>query len=171
MIPRVAVAALAVASLALPVAAAAAVPACPAEVKEARALLTTKTASAKKVAQPPRAQAAARGQEIQAPRGQDTQAPRGQDTQAPRGQDTQAPRGQDTQAPRGQDTQAPRGQDTQAPRGQDIQAPRNAAQGRATALSNARRLVSEAEAACKDADTERAASNARAALELLRYLP
>jgi hypothetical protein len=185
-----------------------AAPLCPPEVKEARDLLTAKTATAQKV---PRSQAAARGQETQAPRqqvaqaprgqetqaprgqetqaprgqetqaprgqetqaprGQETQAPRGQETQAPRGQETQAPRGQETQAPRGQETQAPRGQETQAPRGQETQAPRNAAKGRATTLTNARRLVNEAEAACKDADNARASSNARAAIELLRYLP
>jgi hypothetical protein len=79
-------------------------------------------------------------------------------------------RGQDTQAPRGQDTQAPRGQDTQAPRGQDTQAPRNVAKGRANALANARRLVNEAETACRDADAQRALANAHAALELLKYV-
>jgi hypothetical protein len=145
-----------------------AAPVCPPEVKEARDLLTAKTATAQKV---PRSQAAARSQETQAPREQVVQAPRGQETQAPRGQETQAPRGQETQAPRGQETQAPRGQETQAPRGQETQAPRNAAKGRATTLTNARRLVNEAEAACKDADNARASSNARAAIELLRYLP
>jgi hypothetical protein len=129
-----------------------AAPVCPPEVKEARDLLTAKTATAQKV---PRSQAAARSQE----------------TQAPREQVVQAPRGQETQAPRGQETQAPRGQETQAPRGQETQAPRNAAKGRATTLTNARRLVNEAEAACKDADNARASSNARAAIELLRYLP
>jgi hypothetical protein len=83
----------------------------------------------------------------------------------------QAPRGQDVQAPRGQDVQAPRGQDIQAPRGQDVQAPRNVAKGRAAAVANARRLVNEAEAACKDADDQRAMANARAAIELLKYVP
>ena len=63
-------------------------------------------------------------------------------------------------------------QDTQAPRGQqDIQAPRNVAKGRAAALANARKLVNEAKVACKDADGPRAAANARAALELLKYVP
>ena len=104
-----------------------AAPICPAEVKEARELLTAKAA----VAQRPKSQAGARGQ----------------------------------------DTQAPREQDTQAPRGQDTQAPRNLAKGRAAALANARRLVNEAEFACKDADSARATSNARAAIELLKYLP
>jgi len=104
-----------------------AAPICPAEVKEARELLTAKAA----VAQRPKSQAGARGQE--------------------------------TQAPREQEIQAPRGQETQAPRGQEAQAPRNAVKGRAAAL--------EAEAACKDADSARATSNARAAIELLKYLP
>jgi hypothetical protein len=80
-------------------------------------------------------------------------------------------RGQATQAPREQEIQAPRSQETQAPRGQEDQAPRNAAKGRAAALANARKLMSEAEAACKDADSARATSNARAAIELLKYLP
>jgi hypothetical protein len=150
---------------------------CPPEVKEAKALLTAKAATAGKATQPPKSQAAARGQDIQAPRGQDTQAPRGQDIQAPRGQDTQAPRGQDTQAPRGQDVQAPRTKDhpepptEPLPRGQDVQAPRNVGKGRAAALTNARKLVAEAETACKDADSERALANAHAAIELLKYVP
>jgi len=55
--------------------------------------------------------------------------------------------------------------------GQETQAPRNVAKGRAAALTNARRLVNEAEVACKDADSARATSNARAAIELLKYLP
>jgi hypothetical protein len=118
---------------------------CPPEVKEVRDLLTAKAATASTVR--PKSQASARGQ------------------------DTQAPHGQEIQAPRGQDVQAPRGQDIQAPRGQETEAPRNVAKGRSTALINARRLVNEAEAACKDNDSERAASNARAARELLRYLP
>jgi hypothetical protein len=49
--------------------------------------------------------------------------------------------------------------------------PRNVAKGRSVALANARRLVNEAEVACKDADGQRAASNAHAAMELLKYLP
>jgi hypothetical protein len=75
------------------------------------------------------------------------------------------------QAPRGQDVQAPRGQDVQAPRSQDVQAPRNSAKGRTNALANARRMVNEAETACKDGDGERALANARAAMELLKYVP
>ncbi len=78
-------------------------------------------------------------------------------------------------AVRQQDIQAPRAstQDVQAPRSstQDVQAPRNVAKGRATALTNARKLVAEAETACKDADGERALANAHAALELLKYVP
>ena len=142
---------------------------CPPKVQEAKALLTAKTATGAKATQPSKSQAAAHGQDVQAPRGQDTvQAPRGQDTvQAPRGQDTQAPRGQDVQAPRTKDLPEP----PPEPRGQDVQAPRNVAKGRATALTNARKLVAEAETACKDADTQRALANAHAALELLKYVP
>jgi hypothetical protein len=109
---------------------------CPPEVKEARELLTAKTATTK-TTQPPRSQVAARGQDVQAPRGQDVQAP----------------------------------QDVQALRGQDVQAPRNVGKGRAAALANALKLVVEAETACKDADGQRAAANARAAMELLKYVP
>jgi len=130
-------------SFSTPAIASAASPLCPPEVKEAGDLLTAKTAIAAKMITPSKSQAGARGQ-------QDIQAPRGQ-------QDIQAPRGQ-------QDIQAPRGQ-------QDIQAPRNVAKGRAAALANARRLVNEAKLACKDADDQRAAANARAALELLKYVP
>jgi hypothetical protein len=57
------------------------------------------------------------------------------------------------------------------PRGQDVDAPRNVAKGRANALANARRLVNEAEAACKDADARRALANAQAAMALLKYVP
>jgi hypothetical protein len=146
----------ALASLAGPAIGAAA-PVCPPEVKEASDLLKAKAA----VAQRPRSQAGARGQETQAPRGQETQAPRGQETQAPRGQETQAPRSKDHPEP-------PTGP---VPHREDAQAPRNVAKGRASALANARRLVGEAELACKDGDTARAASNARAAMELLKYLP
>jgi hypothetical protein len=134
---------LALTSLVVPALAAAA-PACPPEVKEAADLWKTKSAVARK----PRTQASARAQEMQAPRGQET---------------SQAPRAQDVQAPRGQES-------SQAPRAQDMQLPRNAAKGRANALANARRLVNEAQAACKDADDVRAGSNARAALELLKYV-
>ena len=134
-----------VASLSL-AAVASAAPPCPPEVKEARDLLTTKITSAKAV-QPAKPLAGARAQDVQ------------------------TARGQDPQAPRDKDVQAPRGQDPQAPRGQDVQAPRNMAKGRATALANARRLVTEAETSCRDADEQRAAANARAAIELLKFLP
>jgi hypothetical protein len=193
-------AAIAIVSFSTPVLASAAPP-CPPEVTQARELLTTKTAKSAKVTQPSKSLAAARGQELQAPRGQELQAPRGQELQAPRGQELQAPRGQelqaprgqelqaprgqelqaprrtdhpnppDTDVPRGQELQAPRGQELQAPRGQELQAPRNVAKGRAAALSNARKLVTDAETACKDADGQRALANARAAMELLKYLP
>src|ERR1051325_9538962 len=53
---------------------------CPAEVAQAKQMLTQKTSTAA-----PRSLAGSR---------MDTQAPRGQDVQAPRGQNTQAPRGQ-----------------------------------------------------------------------------
>src|SRR5229473_4886755 len=89
---------------------------CPAEVTQAKDMLSKKTASVKPDdIQAPRSLAGARQNEAQqAPRGnQNVQAPRGnQDVQAPRGnQDVQAPRGnQNVQAPRGnQDVQAPRG--------------------------------------------------------------
>ncbi len=132
---------------------------CPPEVAEAKAMLAKATAAAKKPLarakepQAPRELAAAKPQDVQAPRGQDVQAPRGQDVQAPRGQDVQAPRGQDVQAPRGQDVQAPRAKQ------QDVQAPR---------LTNARKLVREAEAACKKGDMALSASKAKAAMELLK---
>ena len=50
---------------------------CPPEVKEARALLTAKTAPATKATQPSKFQAAARGQDEQAPRGTTAKAARG----------------------------------------------------------------------------------------------
>jgi hypothetical protein len=64
------------------------------------------------------------------------------------------------QAPKGQEVQAPRGQEVQAPRGkQEIQAPR---------LNDARKLVREAEAACKKGDMALSASKANEAIELLK---
>jgi len=116
---------------------------CPPEVAEAKAMLTKATAAAKK--------ATARGQEVQAPR--QLAAAKGQEVQAPRGQDVQAPKQQEVQAPRGKQ------QDVQAPRGQDIQAPK---------LTNARKLVREAEAACKKGDMALSAGKAKEAMELLR---
>ena len=121
---------------------------CPAEVAQAKDMLSKKMASVKPGdVQAPRSLAGARSsdatqaprgsQEVQAPRGkQEVQAPRSlagarssDATQAPRGsQEVQAPRGkQEVQAPRGsQEVQAPRGkQEVQAPRGsQEVQAPR-----------------------------------------------
>ena len=140
---------------------------CPSEVAEAKSMLSKATAAAKKMTargqetQAPRQLAGAKPQDVQAPRGQEIQAPKQQDVQAPRGkqQDVQAPRGQDVQAPKQQDVQAPRGQDVQAPRAQETQAPR---------LTNARKLVREAEAACKKGDMALSASKAKEAMELLK---
>jgi hypothetical protein len=154
--------AIAIVSLSAPTITSAAPP-CPPEVKEARELLTAKTATAAKVTRPPKSQAGARGQ--------DAQTARGQDAQTARGQDAQTARGQDAQTARGQDAQTARGQDAQTARGQDVQAPRNAAKGRAAAFANARKLVTAAETSCRDADDQRASANARAAMELLKYLP
>jgi len=156
---------------------------CPAEVAQAKDMLTKRTASVKPDdIQAPRSLAGARSNEsVQAPRGnQDVQAPRGnQDVQAPRGnQDVQAPRGnQNVQAPRGnQDVQAPRGnQNVQAPRGnQDVQAPRSGAGSTTTAqaprgdMSKATALVNEAEAACKAGNMKLATDKAKAAIAILK---
>jgi hypothetical protein len=129
---------------------------CPAEVTQAKDMLSKKTASVKpEDIQAPRSLAGARSNEaVQAPRGnQDVQAPRGnQNIQAPRGnQDVQAPRGnQDVQAPRsgaGSTTTA------QAPRGD---------------MTKAASLVKEAEAACKTGNMKVAADKAKAALAILK---
>src|SRR5574342_720514 len=87
---------------------------CPAEVAQAKDLLSKKTAMVKPDdIQAPRSLAGARSNEsVQSPRGnQDVQSPRGnQDVQSPRGnQNIQSPRGnQDVQSPRGnQDVQSP----------------------------------------------------------------
>jgi hypothetical protein len=141
---------------------------CPPEVAEAKTLLGRAAAGKRTTArgqetQAPRQLAGGKQQDVQAPRGQDVQAPKQQETQAPRGkqQDVQAPRGQDVQAPKQQETQAPRDkqQDVQAPRGQDVQAPR---------LGDARKLVREAEAACKKGDMALSAGKAKEAIELLK---
>jgi hypothetical protein len=161
---------LAIAALSFAVVASAATP-CPPEVKEAGDLLKTKTTSVKTASQPGKVLAGARGQDPQTARGQDPQTARGQDPQTARGQDKQAARGQDPQTARGQDPQTARGQDPQTARGQDPQAPRNVGKGWQTALANARRLVAEAETSCRDGDDRRASANARAAMELLKYLP
>ncbi|HEX9419885.1 MAG TPA: hypothetical protein VGA81_12585 [Methylomirabilota bacterium] len=147
---------------------------CPAEVAQAKDMLTKRTASVKPDdIQAPRSLAGARSNEsVQAPRGN-------QDVQAPRGnQDVQAPRGnQNVQAPRGnQDVQAPRGnQNVQAPRGnQDVQAPRSGAGSTTTAqaprgdMSKATALVNEAEAACKAGNMKLATDKAKAAIAILK---
>jgi len=171
---------------------------CPAEVTQAKAMLSKKTASVKPGdVQAPRSLAGARSsdatqaprgsQEVQAPRGkQEVQAPRSlagarssDATQAPRGsQEVQAPRGkQEVQAPRGsQEVQAPRGkQEVQAPRGsQEVQAPRTAAGSATTAqaprgdMTKAASLVKEAEAACKSGNMALATDKAKAALAILK---
>ncbi|HEV8532277.1 MAG TPA: hypothetical protein VGT00_12725 [Methylomirabilota bacterium] len=151
---------------------------CPAEVTQAKDMLSKKTASVKPdEIQAPRSLAGARQNEAQ-------QAPRGnQNLQAPRGnQDVQAPRSlagarQDIEAPRGnQDLQAPRGnQNVQAPRGnQDLQAPRTSTGATATAqapradMTKAASLVKEAEAACKVGNMTLASDKAKAALAILK---
>jgi hypothetical protein len=176
---------------------------CPAELSEAKAMLTKATAASKSTtaSQPPRQLAGAKAQDIQAPRtgsqdiqaprtgSQDIQAPRtgSQDIQAPRtgSQDIQAPRtgSQDIQAPRtgSQDIQAPRtgSQDIQAPRtgSQDIQAPRTGSQDiqaprsdkdQAARVSKARKLIGEADAACKKGDMALSANKANEAKGLLK---
>jgi hypothetical protein len=105
---------------------------CPAEVAQAKDMLTKKTAAAKADNdQVPRSLAGARQDVAQAPReNQNVQAPReNQNVQAPReNQNVQAPReNQNVQAPReNQNVQAPReNQNVQAPReNQNVQAPR-----------------------------------------------
>ena len=132
---------------------------CPTEVSQAQAML-------KKVS---------KAQDVQAPR---SLAGSRQDIQAPRaGQDVQAPRsGQDIQAPRSlagsrQDVQAPRaGQDIQAPRaGQDVQAPRSLAGAKSSSsVSDATKLVRDAEAACKAGNMDSAKSKAVEAMGLMK---
>ena len=154
---------------------------CPAELSQAKSMFGKATAASSKAAAKPSPQlAGARTQDIQAPRtgSQDIQAPRtgSQDIQAPRtgSQDIQAPRtgSQDIQAPRtgSQDIQAPRtgSQDIQAPRtgSQDIQAPRSA--DNKARLDKARKLISDAEAACKKGDMALSTSKATEAMALLK---
>src|SRR5262245_5067556 len=113
---------------------------CPAEVAQAKEMLSKKqiASTSSQDVQAPRSLAGARSNDsVQSPRGnQDVQSPRGnQDVQAPRSlagarsnENVQSPRGnQDVQSPRGnQNIQSPRGnQDVQSPRGnQDVQSPR-----------------------------------------------
>ena len=115
---------------------------CPPEVAQAKAMLQ-KAAAAQKTR-------TAKSQEVQAPRS----------LAASKSQEVQAPRGQEVQAPRGQEVQAPRGQEVQAPKGQEVQAPRS--------LTNVRRLVSEAEMACKKGNMELASKKANEAMDLLK---
>lgn len=154
---------------------------CPAELAQAKSMLNKAAASAKTGTTAPRQLAGARSQDVQAPRtgSQDVQAPRtgSQDVQAPRtgAQDVQAPRtgSQDIQAPRtgAQDVQAPRtgSQDVQAPRtgSQDVQAPRGQDQ-QAARLGTARKLIGEAEAACRKGDMATSSSKAKEALAQLK---
>src|ERR1044071_1500184 len=149
---------------------------CPAEVAQAKAMLSKKQVASinSQDVQAPRSLAGARSNEnVQSPRGnQDLQSPRGnQDVQAPRSlagarsnenvqsprgnQDLQSPRGnQDVQSPRGnQDVQSPRGnQNVQSPRGnQDVQSPRSGSG--TTASSQAPRAdISKAASLVKDAE-------------------
>ena len=138
---------------------------CPAEVTQAKDMLSKKTASVKPDdIQAPRSLAGARSNEgVQSPRGN-------QDVQSPRGnQDVQSPRGnQDVQSPRGNQT-------VQSPRGnQDIQSPRSGAGCATTAqaargdMTKAASLVKEAEAACKSGNMTVAADKAKAALAILK---
>jgi hypothetical protein len=127
---------------------------CPAELSQAKTMLGKATAASSKTAataQAPRQLAGAKAQDIQAPRAQDVQAPRGQDVQAPRAQDIQAPR---AQTPKGTDTPP----DIQVPRGPVDKA----------RLDNARKLISESEAACKKGDMALSTSKAREAMGLLK---
>jgi hypothetical protein len=139
---------------------------CPAELSQAKAMLSKATTASSKTsatAQPPRQLAGAKTQDVQAPRAQDVQAPRAQDVQAPRAQDVQAPRAQDVQAPRAQDVQAPRAQDVQAPGAQAPKGPDDKAR-----LDTVRKLISESEAACKKGDMTTSTGKAKEAMGLLK---
>jgi hypothetical protein len=149
---------------------------CPTELSQAKAMLSKATAAPTKA---PRQLAGAKSQDIQAPRtgSQDIQAPRtgSQDIQAPRtgSQDIQAPRtgSQDIQAPRtgSQDIQAPRtgSQDIQAPRGQASKAISSSADEKAR-FDKVRKLISDAEVACKRGDMALSTSKAQEAMGLLK---
>ena len=133
---------------------------CPAELSQAKAMLGKATTVAPQPATTaPRQLAGAKSQDIQAPRAQDIQAPRAQDIQAPRAQDIQAPRAQDIQAPR---AQAPKAGATPS----DIQAPRSA--DSKARLDQARKLISDSEAACKKGDIALSSSKAKEAIGLLK---
>ena len=89
---------------------------------------------------------------------QKTRTAKSQEVQAPRS--LAASKSQEVQAPRGQEVQAPKGQEVQAPRGQEVQAPRS--------LTKVRRLVREAEMACKKGNMELASKKANEAMDLLK---
>ena len=78
--------------------------------------------------------------------------------QVAKSQDVQAPRS--LAASKSQEVQAPRGQEVQAPKGQEVQAPRS--------LTKVRRLVREAEAACRKGNMELASKKANEAMALLQ---
>ena len=125
---------------------------CPAELSQAKAMLGKATTVASQPATTaPRQLAGAKSQDIQAPRAQDIQAPRAQDIQAPRAQDIQAPR---AQAPKAGATPS----DIQAPRSADSKA----------RLDQARKLISDSEAACKKGDIALSSSKAKEAIGLLK---
>ena len=130
---------------------------CPAEVAQAKEMLSKKQVASidSKDVQAPRSLAGARSNEaVQSPRGnQDVQSPRGnQDVQSPRGnQDVQSPRGnQNVQSPRAGSGATASGQ---APRAD---------------ISKAASLVKDAEAACKSGNMTVASEKAKAAIELLK---
>jgi len=148
---------------------------CPAEVAQAKDMLSKKQVASVKSqdVQAPRSLAGARSNEaVQSPRGN-------QDVQSPRGnQNVQSPRGnQDVQSPRGnQDVQSPRGnQNVQSPRGnQDVQSPRVGSGATASSqapradITKAASLVKDAEAACKAGNMTQASEKAKAAIALLK---
>jgi len=126
---------------------------CPAELDQAKDMLSRKRASVKpEDVQAPRAMAGAR-QNVGAARGN-------QDVQAPRGnQDVQAPRyNEGVQAPRGN-------QDVQAPRAKA--GARSQAQAAPSSLTKAASLVKESEAACKAGNMALASKKAKSAMALL----
>lgn len=117
---------------------------CPAELSQAKAMLGKATTVAPQPATTaPRQLAGAKSQDIQAPRAQDIQAPRAQDIQAPR---AQAPKAGATPS----DIQAPRSADSKA------------------RLDQARKLISDSEAACKKGDIALSSSKAKEAIGLLK---
>jgi hypothetical protein len=145
---------------------------CPAEVAQAKAMLSKKQVASinSQDVQAPRSLAGARSNDnVQSPRGN-------QDVQSPRGnQDVQAPRS--LAGARSNDSvQSPRGnQDVQSPRGnQNVQSPRSGSGATASSqapradISKAASLVKDAEAACKTGNMTMASEKAKAAIELLK---